>query len=200
MVKFRQTIISRWKRIALLLWRGHILRRHKCRVFFLWYDARKRYDVIERCFDKWRAFAIMDRCSSEIQRVARGFIGRRRRDLTKAVVQRSVIIQAVSRKAYHRKKYSQLRERRHWGAITIQVFRKIKLRLICKYIAEAFSWCSWKEQGSIDGVEPFRYGISPIAKGERSFRVDATRKCYGLHTAFYALASKKEKDTRKDGI
>ena len=124
-VKFRQTIISRWKRIALLLWRGHILRRHKCRVFFLWYDARKRYDVIERCFDKWRAFAIMDRCSSEIQRVARGFIGRRRRDLTKAVVQRSVIIQAVSRKAYHRKKYSQLRERRHWGAITIQVFRKL---------------------------------------------------------------------------
>ena len=76
---------------------------------------------MEHLFDLWRAFAIRDRCASHIQRVVRGFIGRSRRDITKAVIQRSVVIQAVTRKAAQRKKYSQLRERRNWAAITIQV-------------------------------------------------------------------------------
>ena len=76
---------------------------------------------MEHLFDLWRAFAIRDRCASHIQRVVRGFIARSRRDITKAVIQRSVVIQAVTRKAAQRKKYSQLRERRNWAAITIQV-------------------------------------------------------------------------------
>jgi hypothetical protein len=121
-MQFRREIQSRWKRIGFFLWTSYIERRFSTRVFFLWYEARMRYDVTGRCFDRWRKLAIADHCAREIQRLVRGFIGRCRRNIIREVIKKSVVLQSVSRRARQRNKYIQLVDRRHWASITVQVW------------------------------------------------------------------------------
>ena len=71
-------------------------------------------------FDRWRGQVVLDVTAGLLQRVARGFLGRRRAAFIRFLITKAMVIQAAVRGLNIRRRTRQHLQKRRWAAISLQ--------------------------------------------------------------------------------
>lgn len=95
-------------------------RRNFLRIVIIGSEIRTNMGLFGLYYDHWKKLTIQIHCAEFIQRVIRGFLGRRRKKFVKRINLRITKIQSGSRQLLTRMKYNVKRSKLHYAAVTIQ--------------------------------------------------------------------------------
>ena len=97
---------TRMKRYAYNNWRDYVTRRNLVRWrFTVWY-MKWKLRAMNKGFEKWKKQILEDRFGMNLQRGARGFLGRVRRDLTLSLTHKATTAQSSARMLMARGNYT----------------------------------------------------------------------------------------------
>lgn len=117
---FLRKIEKRRMNVAYCSWVRMLIMRAKLRKTLAALFVHRVEERTGRLFDVWKVTTMRIVASEHIQRVVRGFLGRRRSALTASLHRRALSIQAPARQLTVRIQYNAVRAKRTWAAVTIQ--------------------------------------------------------------------------------
>jgi len=137
--RFLRTKNYRMQKYTLFSWKSFVQRRNDVRWrFTVWY-MRWRMSFLNRAFEKWKKQALEDRFGMNLQKGARGFLGRSRRRLMESLTRKATTVQAVTRMAQLKQSYQRTRQRVNWAATMVQkVWRGHKARVRVTSLLEGY--------------------------------------------------------------
>ena len=136
--KFRRHAILRKKRQVWAGWKEEVRKICRTRQIIVMAALRWRNDYCGRAFDRMKRYAILCVYANIVQKVARGYIGRKRKEFLLSIQRRVIGVQSATRQMQQRIKYNREVLRRRWAIITVQrIYRGYRGRRRVQSIVEA---------------------------------------------------------------
>ena len=179
---------KRAMRFAYKSWREFVGRRNLVRWrFTVWY-MKWKLRAMNKGFEKWKKQILEDRFGMNLQRGARGFLGRSRRDVTVSLIRKATTTQSSARMLLARGNYARTVGRIAWAAITIQkIYRGYRGRLRTRSILDAYL----DRESKLMARERIRW-----IEWRTNRAVLRIQMCYRTHKLYRRLVKRQELRTR----